>query len=687
MNQSAMFDDRRLGVAAGAVIGIVLLLTQSAGAAKMKVANVAAADGGFVQFDISWTDSWRIMWKEGSIDRTNWDAAWIFVKYRAKDDAAWSHATLSTKNEDHSAPKGAKIEVGLSGDKATGAFLYRAAEGRGSWSSKGVKLKWFGKDGEVLDPKKIELFVHAIEMVYVPQGAFYAGGPGKLAGSFTDGSWKKRTDVIPMKITGEGELTVAPQRGSLYGTAPGGAAHTIGPVGSLSDAFPKGYGAFYCMKYETSQGQYAAFLNQLTATQAAKRYPFPTIPVKFSGNGVHTVRKTAAGYAASEPERACNWVSWDDCTAYLDWAALRPMSELEYEKACRGPLKPAKDEYAWGPGALPKARWVFDITAAPPVPKPYGLCGAAGRKEAGCTYWGIATMSGHLRERTVAVGHLEGRRFTGICGDGALSYDGFADTRDWPGPSESWPNAATAGGGFRGGPWYKDKARLRVSDRFLAACLRKQRDRSYGFRGVRHEPRPVRKIDEKDMGPRSEFGGLGGSGHHVVYLIDRSGSMFDIMEAVKKQITTSVGKLTPKQDFHVIMFADGQPLEKKPMSLAPPTEANKLALDKFLKMVKAEGTTNPAKAINRAFDVLAKADKRPGKIIYMLTDGVFPDNETVISVIRARNRRRRVTINTFLFGWKPPLAVKIMTQIARENGGKHRYIDPGKPPVNAGDSK
>jgi formylglycine-generating enzyme required for sulfatase activity len=678
MNQSAMFDKRLLGSAAGTVIGIVLLLTQSAGAAQMKVANVAAAADGFVQFDISWTDSWRVLWKEGSIRRTNWDAAWIFVKYRAKGEAAWSHAILSTKNEDHSAPKGAKIQVGLSGDDATGAFLYRAAEGRGSWANKGVKLKWFDEGGEVPDPEKIELFVHAIEMVFVPKGAFYAGGGGKLAGSFTDGSRKKRADVIPMKITGEGELSVAPQRGCLYGTATGGAAHTIGPVGSLSDEFPKGYGAFYCMKYETSQGQYAAFLNQLTAVQAAKRYPFPTIPAKFSGDGIHTVRKTATGYAASKPDRACNWVSWDDCVAYLDWAGLRPMSELEYEKACRGPLKPVKDEYAWGPGALPKARWLFDITEAPPVPKPYGLCGSVGRKEAGCTYWGIATMSGHLRERTVTVGHLEGRRFTGICGDGALTHDGFADTRDWPGPSESWPNAATAGGGFRGGPWYKDKARLRVSDRFLAACLRKQRDRSYGFRGVRHEPGPVRKIDERDLAPRSEFGGLGGNAHHVVYLIDRSGSMFDIMDAVNKQITTSVKNLKPKQDFHVIMFANGAPLEKKPMSLAPPTPENRLALDKFLSTVKPEGTTNPVKAINRAFDVLAKADNSRGKLIYMLTDGVFSDNEAVMSAIRVRNRRRRVMINTFLYGWKPPLAVKVMTQIARENGGGYKYIDPDK---------
>jgi hypothetical protein len=177
-------------------------------------------------------------------------------------------------------------------------------------------------------------------------------------------------------------------------------------------------------------------------------------------------------------------------------------------------------------------------------------------------------------------------------------------------------------------------------------------------------------------GPGSSFGGLGGNAHHVVYLIDRSGSMFDVFEAVKNEIVESVRKLDPKQDFHVIMFAEGDPLEKQPMALTPPTEKYILALAKFLETVKAERTTNPIKAINRAFDVLAKANRRPGKIIYMLTDGAFPDNDAVIEAIASRNRRKSVLINTFLYGWKPPIAEKVMIKIAAENGGKYRYVSP-----------
>jgi uncharacterized protein with von Willebrand factor type A (vWA) domain len=176
--------------------------------------------------------------------------------------------------------------------------------------------------------------------------------------------------------------------------------------------------------------------------------------------------------------------------------------------------------------------------------------------------------------------------------------------------------------------------------------------------------------------PRSEFCGLGSNAHHIVYLVDRSGSMFDTFDAVKDEIADSVAALQPTQDFHVIMFSNGKPLEKQPMTLTPATEKNRLALAKFLETVHAESTTNPIKAINRAFDVLAESNERPGRMIYMLTDGAFPDNEAVLATIRWRNTGKDVVINTFLYGWKPPIAEKVMSLIATENGGHYRYIKP-----------
>ncbi|MDE0977578.1 MAG: hypothetical protein OR999_09895, partial [Arenicellales bacterium] len=151
----------------------VMLWAQVAQAESLRVTDVAMSAGGEVQFDITWNDSWRASWEESGTRYANWDAAWVFVKYREKGAASWSHASLSTKDADHSAPAGAEMDVGLTGTRGMGAFLYRAADGSGEWACKGVKLRWLHADDKVVDPSKIELSVHALEMVYVPEGSFY----------------------------------------------------------------------------------------------------------------------------------------------------------------------------------------------------------------------------------------------------------------------------------------------------------------------------------------------------------------------------------------------------------------------------------------------------------------------------------------------------------------------------------
>ena len=60
--------------------------------------------------------------------------------------------------------------------------------------------------------------------------------------------------------------------------------------------------------------------------------------------------------AADGQNIACNWLQWTDLTAYLDWSALRPMTEFEFEKVCRGPNTAIANEYAWGTTNLVQAQ-------------------------------------------------------------------------------------------------------------------------------------------------------------------------------------------------------------------------------------------------------------------------------------------------------------------------------------------
>ena len=453
------------------------IFAQSAVANNMKVTNVVMSAGDYstytiVQSDISWDHSWRAAWLETNanpeVTVTNWDAAWIFLKYRT-DGVNWMHASLNITNSKHSAtgPIGSTINVGLSTNAGgtnfgAGVFFYRSAEGSGSWTNK-VKLRWNYKQDGLTSTTRVEVCVHAVEMVYVPQCNFYVGDGRTtiITGTFENGAFTNA-----LQITSENQLTLGGGTdGSLGNNNTNGMQAGMGDdfndtvTTNLPPEFPKGYNAFYCMKYEISQGQYADFLNMLTPVQAVNRFP--------TNNGINrfTITSNASVYAASAPDRACNWLSWADGTAYEDWAGLRPMTELEFEKACRGPVAPVVNEFAWGNGSWTAVTNFFDVDGsgteiADPstancngnnkIPGPV-RCGiyatsVSGRSNAGATYWGIMEMSGDLYEMTVSVGSAAGRQFTGIHGDGMLNPDGSANCG-------LWPNTSATGAGTRGGSW------------------------------------------------------------------------------------------------------------------------------------------------------------------------------------------------------------------------------------------
>ncbi|HUU59893.1 MAG TPA: vWA domain-containing protein, partial [Phycisphaerae bacterium] len=176
-------------------------------------------------------------------------------------------------------------------------------------------------------------------------------------------------------------------------------------------------------------------------------------------------------------------------------------------------------------------------------------------------------------------------------------------------------------------------------------------------------------------GPRSSFMGTGGRAYHIIWVVDRSGSMHDTFDIVAKEMTISIGRLQAVQDFHVIFFSTGQPVENPPKRLVPATAANKLDAGEFLGGVIPQGKTDPIPALQRAFEVLKRADPaRPGKLIYLLTDGDFPNSAEVLRSIRERNAKKEIHINTYLYQYRGEHAVSVMRQIADQNNGKYKYV-------------
>ena len=281
--------------------------------------EAATPEYSYVTFDLSWSFSWRAKWTEPAdknvtgkpLEVENWDAAWVFVKFLPEKDSResiernhWRHATLDTDASHHVMPAGATNAVGLSADgtRGLGVFIYRDRIGHGVNDWKGVKLRWdHGMDK--VDPAEAAVKVHAIAMVYVPEGPFKVGcgcatkmekwldGPAVPVsmmktyptGCLTDGSWRGGP-VIPFLVDAEWNGPAAEgsrarriesRAGRLWGTLTFTermmASSSVGSPGALNDEYPTGYEAFYFMKYPLTQGQYADFLNSLPPDVAAGR--------------------------------------------------------------------------------------------------------------------------------------------------------------------------------------------------------------------------------------------------------------------------------------------------------------------------------------------------------------------------------------------------------------------------------
>ncbi len=309
--------------------------------------------------------------------------------------------------------------------------------------------------------------------------------------------------------------------------------------GTLPATYPKGYKGFYIMKYELSQEQYCNFLNMLSYTQQKNRignnldnlnkgdYVFGNPKHPSCRNGIAVFSRKNMSQPAvfgcnlnpAEPffdkddgqTLACNYMTGADMLAYLDWSGLRPMSELEYEKACRTPSRVIPGEYAWnttsavslgGQGGLststigtenevPVNNNVNTNSGAPsfgPV-----RCGSFGtsntnQEQSGGSFYGVMEMSGNLGEMYYSVtgGSYLNTNPTSASnneyhGDGTIATNGdFNVVTYW-----NRSNDATAFS-VRGGSFASPDSYLRISDRrVMMGYNNVTRDSTVTFRGGR----------------------------------------------------------------------------------------------------------------------------------------------------------------------------------------------------------
>lgn len=311
---------------------------------------------------------------------------------------------------------------------------------------------------------------------------------------------------------------------TLGGTSTSNLAFTVRPsteddfnattTQTLPADYPKGFNGFYSMKYEISQRQWMDFFNTLTTVQRNARDLTSSTGknsdaivfrnnINWPGSGNATLNSGTFG------DVPCNYLNWSDGAAYAAWAGLRPMSELEYEKACRGPIQPLRGRTSaeiipisliqttgiTNPGATSEvptnttANAVFGNSGSVQGPLRVGALATStsNRAKAGASFWGIMDLGGNLSEQLVSLGSAAGRSFVPVHGNGSLSRLGNATISSWPGFSAGEITGAS-GTGLRGGNWFDASQLLIISNRTTANTAVTGRTNAIGFRAVRNLP-------------------------------------------------------------------------------------------------------------------------------------------------------------------------------------------------------
>lgn len=296
---------------------------------------------------------------------------------------------------------------------------------------------------------------------------------------------------------------------------------------NLPAEFPSGYEGFYAMKYEVTQEQYVSFLNKLDRNSQVFRTIGEDLAIVQEGeyifgddrkrpsfrNGIVLMKLGENSgmpnvFACDlNPDNmpnslddgqtvACNYLSPADLLAYADWAGLRPMSELEYEKMCRRvfPEQAISGEFSWNNNSVSFGKTLNDkgkdteyysegnVNAgnqSGPMRVGAFLRAGRNREQAGVSFWGIENLSGNLAEIYYNAG-VYGRQLNGgVHGNGELGVNGETDVL----PTH-W-SRDTLAFGVRGGSYESNRNELAVSDRSKAAGYFKTwRDRKpdVGFR-------------------------------------------------------------------------------------------------------------------------------------------------------------------------------------------------------------
>jgi len=289
-------------------------------ASNLQVGELRVISNRQVEVSLSWENAWNLIGKQAPYNN---DAVYVFLKGN-RNREGWQTILVSKATS--------STELVKVATKSIGVIVKTATQTETSIGTK-IILEF----EEPLLEGSWDLRAYAIEMIAIPEGSFWLGD------SLSNLTLGSKTGS-PLHIENE-PISVFEK----------------GDSSSILLSNPSGYSSFYLMKQEVSQGQYVDFLNSIPSENQLIWEPSVIYhPINSPGRNRNSILKVGSVYGCDANNNgilnevadgnaiACNWITASQLLGYLNWSGLRPITELEFEKACRGPLKPKPKEFAWG---------------------------------------------------------------------------------------------------------------------------------------------------------------------------------------------------------------------------------------------------------------------------------------------------------------------------------------------------
>lgn len=161
-------------------------------------------------------------------------------------------------------------------------------------------------------------------------------------------------------------------------------------------------------------------------------------------------------------------------------------------------------------------------------------------------------------------------------------------------------------------------------------------------------------LGDRDVAGGGPIGSLWGVGkgqraRSVVYVVDRSGSFVDWVEAIDIELKRSLGLLQEDQSFNIVFLRDNAPLIFRPRMIPADLAAKREAFA-WINLHPPAGGSDLTPAVREAL-------KHQPEILFIVTDYALlsspvqaTDLPALIDTIRDANRRGRMTVNVILMG-------------------------------------